>query len=108
VRPSKNIAAFLLAVLAIPAVLAAEHTVLFSEDFEKPLGERWKQVKFGELTDYRIVTESSNSCLKATANSASSAFATKLEVQPTAGMKIRWRWKISLCPTNSSEKIGEV
>jgi hypothetical protein len=87
----------------VAGALAAEHTVLFSEDFEKPLAERWKQVKFGELTDYRIVSENSNSVLKAAANSTSSAFATKLEVQPTAGTMIRWRWKISSCPTNGSE-----
>jgi hypothetical protein len=90
-------------VLVILPVLAAEHTILFNEDFEKPLGDRWKQVKFGELTDYRIITENSNACLKATANSTASAFATKLEVQPTAGTVIRWRWKISGCPTNGSE-----
>ena len=87
----------------IGPVLGAEHTILFSEDFEKPLGDRWKQVTFGEPTDYQVVQENSNACLKATANSTSSAFATKLEVEPASGMAIRWRWKISSCPTNGSE-----
>lgn len=99
----KILVGYLFAVLFLAPVIAAERTILFSEDFEKPLGERWKQVKFGELTDYRIVTENSNACLKATANSTSSAFATKIEVQPAATMTIRWRWKISSCPTNGSE-----
>jgi len=103
VRISRRLAGLLFATCLIGALFAAEHAILFSEDFEKPLGERWKQVKFGELTDYRIVTENSNACLKAAANSTSSAFAMKLELQPTAGTVIRWRWKISSCPTNGSE-----
>jgi len=102
-RVPNRFVGFLFAILMIAPVLAAEHTILFREDFEKSLGDRWKQVKFGELTDYRIVTENSNACLKATANSTASAFATKLEAQPAAGTTIRWRWKISSCPTNGSE-----
>lgn len=102
-RVSKSIVGFVLAILIIAPVPAAEHTILFGEDFEKPLGERWKQVKFGEPTDYRIVAENSNACLMATANTTASALATKLEVQPTAGTMIKWRWKISSCPTNGSE-----
>lgn len=77
--------------------------VLFHEDFERPLGERWKQVKFGELTDYRIVAEGTNACLQAMANKTASAFATKVEIAPLPKMRIRWRWKISACPTNGSE-----
>ncbi|HWC58955.1 MAG TPA: DUF3047 domain-containing protein [Verrucomicrobiae bacterium] len=102
-RIPKSIAGFLLTLLIIAPVLGADRTILFSEDFEKPLGERWKPVKFGELTDYRVVRENSNACLKASANSMSSAFATKVEVQPVSGTVIRWRWKISSCPTNGSE-----
>jgi hypothetical protein len=81
----------------------ADGQVLFHEDFEKPLGERWKQVKFGELTDYRVVTESSNACLKASANATASAFATKVNITPAPATTVRWRWKISSCPTNASD-----
>jgi len=77
--------------------------VLFNEDFEKPLGERWKQVKFGEPTDYRIITENSNACLQASANSTSSALATRVDIKPAAQMSIHWRWKISACPAHGSE-----
>jgi len=86
----------------VPA-FGAGHKILFSESFEQPLGERWKQVKFGEPTDYRIVSEKSNACLEASANSTSSAFSTKAEIQPASEMVIRWRWKISSCATNGSE-----
>jgi hypothetical protein len=77
--------------------------VLFKEDFEEPLGDRWKQVKFGELTDYRVVVENSNACLKAFAKGSASAFATRVQIAPTPDMTIRWRWKISSCPTNASD-----
>ncbi len=76
---------------------------LFNEDFARPLDDRWKQVEFGSQTDYRIVTENSNACLKASANSTASAFATKVNIQPAHNMTIRWHWKIDSCPTNGSE-----
>lgn len=84
---------------------AARGAILFEEDFEKPLGERWKQVKFGELTDYRIVTENSNACLQASANSTASALATKVDIKPLAEMSIHWRWEISACPAKGSENV---
>jgi hypothetical protein len=80
-----------------------EHKILFNEDFSRPLEERWKQVKFGSLTDYQIVTDNSNACLRAFAKSTASAFATKVNIQPAREMTIRWRWKIDSCPTNGSE-----
>jgi hypothetical protein len=77
--------------------------VLFSEDFERPLGECWKQVKFGKLTDYQIATENSNACLRASANASASALATKVDIRPASEMTIRWRWKISSCPAGGSD-----
>jgi len=102
-RTPKISTGLLLAVLLVTSLFGAEHTILFSEDFEKPLGNRWQQVKFGDPTDYRIVSENSNVVLKAMADSTSSAFAAKLEVPPTVQATIRWRWKISSCPTNGSD-----
>lgn len=89
--------------LWLAATPSAHSAVLFSEDFEKPLGDRWKQVKFGELTDYHIVTENSNACLQASANGTASAFATKLNIPSISRLTIRWRWKISSCPTNATD-----
>jgi len=103
VRISQSVTTFFFTLLIVVPVIGAEHTILFSEDFEKPLGDRWKQVTFGEPTEYKVVQENSNACLKAVANSTSSAFATKLEAEPLARTTIRWRWKISSSPTNGSE-----
>lgn len=100
-RLQKRLVGYIFAAILYSAF--ARGAVLFNEDFEKPLGDRWKQVKFGELTDYRIVTESSNACLRASANVTASAFATKLDIKPASTMTIHWRWKISSCPANGSE-----
>ena len=89
--------------LGIAVARGADGKILFREDFSQPLGDRWKQVKFGSLTDYRIVTENSNACLKASANMTASALATKAGIQPARQTTIRWRWKIDSCPTNGSE-----
>lgn len=81
----------------------AHGTTLFSENFEQPLADRWKQIKFGPLTDYQIVMEGSNACLQASANSTASALATKVSIQSAPEMTVSWRWKISVCPTNGSD-----
>lgn len=101
VRIPKKVAAWFGLFLLSPVLV--QGGVLFQEDFEKPLGERWKQVKFGEVTDYQIIHENSNGCLQAAAKGTASAFATKVEILPAAEMMIHWRWKISGCPTNGSE-----
>ena len=90
-------------ILSGGSILVADYKILFKEDFTQTLEDRWKQVKFGSLTDYHIVTENSNVCLKAFANSTASAFATKVNIRPAREMKIHWHWKISSCPTNGSE-----
>jgi hypothetical protein len=87
----------------IAAARGADDKILFREDFSQPLSDRWKQVKFGSLTDYQIVMEGSNACLKASANMTASALATKITIQPARETTIRWRWKIDSCPTNGSE-----
>ena len=93
----------LFTLVSIAAAQSRGQQILFKEDFEKPLGDRWKQVKFGEPTDYRVVTENSNACLKASANGSASAFATKVDIKPASAMTLHWRWKISSCPTNASD-----
>jgi hypothetical protein len=76
--------------IGLRATRGAGPEFLFKEDFEEPLGDRWKQVKFGELTDYRVVVENSNACLKAFANGSASAFAAKVQIAPASDMTIRW------------------
>ena len=103
---SKKFAGLLLALISLLSITPAfggELAPLFAEHFDKALGDRWKPVSFGDLTDYQIVTDGTNPCLRASAKSSASALATKIDLKPTAAMTIRWRWKISACPTNGSE-----
>ena len=99
-------AGLIIAVISLAGTVTAfggELAPLFAEHFDKPLGDRWKPVSFGDLTDYQIVPDGTNTCLRASAKSSASALATKIDLKPAAAMSIRWRWKISACPTNGSE-----
>jgi hypothetical protein len=77
--------------------------ILFQETFDPPTTGRWEQVKFDDLTDYKIVTENSNACLLGIANGTASAFSTKLELRPASAMSFSWRWKIDRCPDNGTD-----
>jgi hypothetical protein len=92
----------LLLLRAFPAA-GAETRILFDEDFQRPLGDRWRQIKFHEPTDYRIVTEGSTASLMAFARGGCSALATSVEVAPGAGITCSWRWRIDRCPKNGSD-----
>ena len=80
--------------------------ILFQETFDSPTTSRWQQVKFDGLTDYRIVTDNSDSFLVGRANGSASAFATKLEIKPSPAMAFSWRWKIDRCPTNGTDSVA--
>jgi hypothetical protein len=93
--------------LLIPAFCRASETnkVLFSENFEHGLNNRWQQVKFGTPTDYHVVQDGTNFFLQATADKSCSAFSVKLNIKPPAKLTLRWRWKIDGTPTNGSERV---
>src|ERR1700739_4585236 len=81
----------------IPAQ-GADNQVLFHEDFQKPIADRWQQIKFHAPTEYRTVTQGSNACLLAYAKGGCSALATKVEIPPQCGLTCSWRWAIDHCP----------
>src|SRR6185369_15956438 len=89
--------------LCTPCGRCGESKVWFVEDFNQPLGDRWKQIEFHAPTDYRVVIENSNRCLRARAQESCSALGTKVDVQPGLNMVLSWRWKIDSCPTNASD-----
>jgi hypothetical protein len=81
----------------------AENNILFSEDFGKPLVERWHQIKFHDPTRYQTVLEGSNACLMAFASGGCSALATKVDIPPRPGITCSWDWKIDHCPKGASD-----
>ena len=78
---------------------------LFQEDFEKTVADRWKQLPFDfdPPTDYQVVVENSNACLRGYAKGDASAYVTKLNIASSNVTTFSWRWKISGCPTNGSD-----
>lgn len=80
------------------------NTPLFSECFERGLTDRWEQLRFGRPTDYSIVRDGSNHCLKAVADHTCSALMTKVDIQPPVRLMARWQWKIDHVPTNSTDR----
>ncbi len=95
-----------LLVLVTAFCRAAEtNAVLFSENFEHGVSNRWQQVKFGALTDYHVVRDGTNCFLEAVADKSCSAFSVKLNIKPPSKLTLRWRWKIDSAPTNGSERV---
>jgi hypothetical protein len=88
---------FLLACAACPA------QVIFQENFDHALAERWKPLKFEGRTEYVIAREGTNSFLRGTANATASGLAVELQPTPANGAVISWRWKIDRVPPGGSE-----
>ncbi len=84
---------------------AGSDAVLFSENFEHGVSNRWQQVKFGTPTDYHVVRDGTNFFLQASADKSCSAFSVKLNIKPQGELKLRWRWKIDGVPANGSERV---
>ena len=82
---------------------SGDDRILFSEDFKTPIEGRWKEVRFHEPTDYRIVTDRSNACLMAFARGGCSALATKVDIPARDGITCSWRWKIQSCPKDGTD-----
>lgn len=94
---------WLLLVLFCSSVAHAEDKILFQENFQQPLADRWKQIVFHDPTDYRIVKDDARPCLMAFAQGGCSALATKVELAPQAGLTCSWAWKIDHCPKDGSD-----
>jgi hypothetical protein len=95
-------------VLCRPAWAGETNTVLFSSHFERGLDGRWQQQKFIAgltPTDYTVVPDGTNYCLRASATNSNSALMTKLNLKPPARLLLRWRWKIDHTPPGASDRV---
>ena len=104
-RGPTGILAAIILVLATKSPAGPTPTVLFADDFNHGLGNRWQQVKFGAPTDYRIASEGTNFFLSAAASNSCSALMIKLSLKPSAHLFLRWRWRIDHTPTNASDRV---
>jgi hypothetical protein len=95
--------------LALDATARAAETnaVLFASHFERGLAGRWVQEKFIfglALTDYSVVPDGTNYCLRASATNSNSALMVKLNFKPPAHLFVSWRWKIDHTPPGASDR----
>jgi hypothetical protein len=85
-------------------IFAAEPPkIVFKEDFEHGLTDRWKPVKFEGLTLYSVMREGTNSFLQAVADKAASGLATAVSIEPKGRLIFSWRWKIDKTPKSGGE-----
>jgi len=88
---------------ALGQALAAQ--VLFSENFAHGIPKDWQNVVFFKTpTDYQARHDGTNFYVHAVANKTCSGLSIKLNVEPTAKLKLRWRWRIDGVNTNGSER----
>ena len=96
-----------LSLVNVRAAIDSSNRLVFAERFDRRLAGRWEQLKFGALTDYSIVREGTNHCLKAVADKTCSALMTKVYVKPGSRLIARWQWKIDHVPSNSNDRIAD-
>ena len=97
-----------LTLVGAPVQAAETNTVLFASHFERGLDGRWLPEKFImglKPTDYTVVPDGSNSCLRASATNSNSALMVKLNFKPPAHLFVRWRWKIDRTPPGASDRV---
>lgn len=98
---------FLLAVwlLALsPGGAMAVEPILFAENFAGRLTNGCENVLlYKKRTDYVVQQAGTNFFLHAAADNSCSALTWKLNLAPSAKIKLRWRWRIDSVATNGSE-----
>lgn len=97
--------ALCLSVLAVRLNAGAGGRVLFAENFQPPSSNQWQNVAvFKTPSDYQIVRDGTNACLRGVSQNTCSAFSTKLDFPPPRQLKLRWRWKIAGVAPRGSER----
>lgn len=96
------LSAFLYLFCAVGSALADQ--TLFLADFAQSTNG-WQNVAFFKKpTDYTLCRDGTNAFIKGLADKSSSAFSTKLSLNPPAKLILRWRWRILGVVTNGSER----
>ena len=85
--------------------LTAAEQIRFAADFSRGISNGWENVAFFKTpTDYAALQEGTNHFVRGTAAKTCSALSTKLNLAPTAKLKLRWRWRIEGVNPNGSER----
>ncbi len=102
---TKRFGIVLVCTAATFSAAAASNRVWFAENFQPGGSNRWENVAFFKPpTDYQMVRDGTNFCVRGVSEQASSAFAVKLDIAPSPKLKLRWRWKILGVAARGSER----
>ena len=87
------------------AVWGVQAQILFEERFEKGLTKQWERIEFTGETKHTIVSEGTNSYLRAEAASSASGLGVKLNDLEAKGAVLTWKWRIDKVPEGGSEDV---
>jgi hypothetical protein len=104
------LALLILTLFTQTAVLGAEQTILFRENFDSL--SQWEPLTFPKIKDhstYTLVKEGGKSVLKAESRASASALVYRRTFNVHDNARIRWRWKVTQLSDrgNPKEKTGD-
>jgi hypothetical protein len=83
---------------------AAQERILFRENFDAGPPKSWKEIKFEGRTEYSSYRDGSNTVLRAVARSSATGIAAEVNIDPSSGQVLSWRWKIDHTPAGANDK----
>ena len=82
----------LLLLLITPSALASD---ILLDDYEQGIRKNWKEKSFKGATDYEVVQEDGQRCIRATSDASASALYYELDFDPREYPLLTWRWKVN-------------
>ena len=78
--------------LLSPPALASD---VLLDDYQQGISKNWKEKSFKGLTQYEVVQEDGQRCIKATSDASASALYYEIDFDPREYPFLAWRWKVS-------------
>jgi len=87
-------------------VSAAEMII---DEYKGGLSPKWEEKSFDGKTEYEVIREGSETCLKATSNASASALYYKIKYDAKEYPVLKWRWKVNgiISKGNALQKKGD-
>ena len=98
--PAYKITIIFIFLLVLPGVnLAGEHVKpedceIIIDDFSKGIGPGWSEKSFAGETQYSVIEDEGQPCLRAISNGTASGLYYKIEYDPREYPYIVWKWKV--------------
>jgi hypothetical protein len=82
----------LLLLLITPSALASD---ILLDDYEQGIRKNWKEKSFKGATDYEVVQEDGQRCIRATSDASASALYYEIDFDSRDYPFLAWRWKVN-------------